>query len=96
MLGDLVTSNGCKLAMKLKDKKGKQLTVNKASCIVRSEEITQNNDEFIIQFRAQGLPMGWYIYIHTHIFANSHAKYIGCLNPIHIYKSIVKHQMAVG
>jgi len=62
VLGDLVTSNGCKLAMKLKDKKGKQLLVNKAPsiCIVRSEEIKKNNDEFVIQFRASGLPkMSW-------------------------------------
>lgn len=63
VLGDLVTSNGCKLAMKLKDKKNKQLLVNKAPsiCIVRSEEIKKNNDEFVIQFRASGLPkMSWY------------------------------------
>lgn len=50
--------------MKLKDRKGKQLVVRKAAslCIVRSEEIKSDNDEFVIQFRAANLPKaGWYI-----------------------------------
>ena len=53
VLGDLVTSNGCKLAMKLKDKKGKQLKVRKAAalCIVRSEEVKMDNDEFGMTLR---------------------------------------------
>jgi len=62
VLGDLVTSNGSKLAMKLKDKKGKPLLVHKAPsvCIVRSEEVKQDNDEFVIQFKGSNLPkMGW-------------------------------------
>ena len=63
VLGDLVTSNSSKLSMKIKDKNGKPLIVNKANsiCIVRSEEVKQNNDEFVIQFEANGLPkMSWY------------------------------------
>jgi len=62
VLGDLVTSDGSKLAMKLKDRKGKQLVVRKAAslCIVRSEEVKSDNDEFVIQFRAANLPKaGW-------------------------------------
>merc|ERR1719474_625005 len=62
VLGDLVTSDGCKLAMKLKDRKNKQLVVRKAAslCIVRSEEVKTDNDEFVIQFQAADLPKsGW-------------------------------------
>eukprot|EP01083_Nonionella_stella_P052000 138161_1 len=62
VLGDLVTANGSKLAMKLKDKKSKPVMARKAPsiCIVRSEEVQQDNDEFVIQFQATGLPkMTW-------------------------------------
>ena len=70
VLGDLVTANGSKLAMKLKNKKGRELKVNKAAsiCVVRSEEIKVSNDEFVIQFKATQLPkMGWYILAYSHL-----------------------------
>jgi len=58
VLGDLVTSSGAKLAMKLKNRKNNELVVNKrpSVAIVRSEEVKQDNDEFVVQFKATGLP----------------------------------------
>ena len=66
VLGDLVTSNGCILSMKLKDKDGNLLSVKSkpSFAIVRSEEIKINTDEFEIQIKAKGLPkMSWYVFI---------------------------------
>ncbi len=64
VVGDLVTSNGQKLAMAIKDKNGRHLKrVNglQPVAIVRSQEVDENYDEIELEFAAKALPkMDWF------------------------------------
>ena len=64
VVGDLVTSNGQKLAIAIKDKNGTKLKrVNgmQPIAIVRCQEVDENYDEVEFQFAAKGLPkMDWF------------------------------------
>jgi len=60
IVGDLVTSNGQKLAIPIKDRKNgrplKRVKGLQPLAIVRSQEVDQNFDEIEFEFHAKGLP----------------------------------------
>eukprot|EP01084_Bolivina_argentea_P064280 117261_1 len=64
VIGDLVTSNGQKLAIVIRNKNGIKLKkVNGALpiAIIRSQEVDENYDEVEFEFSAKGLPkMDWF------------------------------------